>query len=87
MLNNNSKWAKSLTAVAVAGLLGACSRNGGEERTAAGTVDSAVVRTTSFTPAVGPGVQVTRTDWKSLTKALDYRIDPRELRAIPRRRR
>lgn len=76
MLNNNSKWAKSLTVIAVAGLLGACSRKGGEERTAAGTVDSAVVRTTSMTPAVGPGVQVTRTDTKSVTKALDFKLTP-----------
>lgn len=64
MLNNNSKWAKSLTAIAVVGLLGACSRNAGEERAAAGTVDSAAARTTATTPAVGPGVQVTRTDAK-----------------------
>jgi hypothetical protein len=76
MLNNNSKLAKSLTTIAVVGLVAACSRNGGKERSAAGTVDSAEVRTTAITPAVGPGVQVTRTDARSVTKALDYRLTP-----------
>jgi hypothetical protein len=76
MLNNTSKLAKSLTAVAIMGMVGACSRNGGEQRTEAGTVDSAALRTSAITPAVGPGVQVTRTDAKSVTKALDYELTP-----------
>jgi len=76
MLNNNSKWAKSLTAIVAIGLVAACSRNGDKERSAAGTVDSAEMRTTAITPAVGPGVQVTRTDARSVTKAMDFKLTP-----------
>jgi hypothetical protein len=76
MLNNTWKWGKSLTAVVVLGLVGGCSRSGADERSAAGTVDSAAARTTAITPAVGPGVQVTRTDAKSVTKAMDYELTP-----------
>jgi hypothetical protein len=76
MLNNTRKLGTSLTVVMVLGLAAACSRKGGQERTAAGAVDSAEARTTAITPAAGPGVQVTRTDAKSVTKATDYELTP-----------
>lgn len=76
MLNNTSKLGKSLTTAAALALAAACSRSGEEQRAAAGTVDSAAAQTTAITPAVGPGVQVTRTDAKSVTKALDYELTP-----------
>ena len=70
MLNNNSKWAKSLAALRLWGLVAACSRNGGQTL-AAGTVDSAVVRTT--TGHSGSRAQESRSpraDSNSVTKAL-----------------
>jgi len=76
MLNNTWKRGKSLTAAAALVLAGACMRDGGKDRAAAGTVDSAAVGTTAIMPAVGPGVQVTRTDARSVTKALDYELTP-----------
>jgi len=75
MLNNTWKLGKSLTAAAALVLVSACMRSK-EERAAAGTVDSAAARTTAIMPAVGPGVQVTRTDARSVTKALDYELTP-----------
>ena len=76
MLNNTRKLGTSLSVVIVLGLAVACSREGGQERTAAGAVDSAEARTTAITPAAGPAVQVTRTDAKSVTKATDYELTP-----------
>ena len=74
MLNITCKPIGVLT-VAVAGvLLLGCSKRA-DERTAAGTVDtSAGTSLTTVTPAVGPGVQVTRTDEKSERKALEYEL-------------
>lgn len=54
--------------------LAACSTKSNGEHSAGGSVDSSVTRTTSITPAAGPGVQVTRTDAKSVTKATDYKL-------------
>jgi len=76
MLNITSKPIGALTvAVAVVALVG-CSKRP-DERTAAGAVDtSAGTSLTTVTPAVGPGVQVTRTDEKSERKALEYELTP-----------
>jgi hypothetical protein len=63
-----------LTVVVAAGILVGCSKKT-DEQTAAGTVDtSAGTSLTTVTPAVGPGVQVTRTDAKSEQKALEYEL-------------
>jgi hypothetical protein len=74
MLNITCKPIGVLTAaVAVVVLLG-CSKRPNEQ-TAAGSVDtSAGTSLTTVTPAVGPGVQVTRTDAKSEQKALEYEL-------------
>ena len=76
MLNITSKWRESLTAVAVIVLVTGCSRKPENERSAGGAIDTAVVRTGSsaVTPAVGPAVQVTRTDARSVTKAMDLEL-------------
>jgi hypothetical protein len=78
MLNITSKWRESLTAVVAVVLLAGCARKASDEQTAAGAVDTSALRTSSsaVTPAVGPAVQVTRTDAKSVTKALDYELTP-----------
>ena len=55
-------------------LAAACSSGSNGEHSAGGSVDTAVTRTTSITPAAGPGVQVTRTDGASVTKATEYKL-------------
>lgn len=76
MLNITWKWRESLTAAAAVAVLAGCSGKQGDEQTAAGGVDTAAARTSSSatTPAVGPAVQVTRTDANSVTRALDYEL-------------
>jgi hypothetical protein len=78
MLNITSKWRDSLTAVAIIVLVAGCSRKPSNEQSAGGAIDTAVVRTGSsaVTPAVGPAVQVTRTDARSVTKAMDLELTP-----------
>jgi hypothetical protein len=78
MLNITYKQAGSLTAVAAIALALGCSKRPGTEQTSAGAVDttSAGTSLSTVTPAVGPAVQVTRTDAKSVTKALDYELTP-----------
>jgi hypothetical protein len=76
MLNITFKSLGSLTAVAATAVLIGCSRQSADDRTAAGAVDTTALRTSSSVvpPAVGPAVQVTRTDAKSVTKAMDYEL-------------
>jgi hypothetical protein len=77
MLNNTSKRHKSLTAAVAIVLVAGCSRDANRERTAAGTVASSDLDTPSaVTPAVGPAVHVTRTDARSVRKALEYTLTP-----------
>jgi hypothetical protein len=74
MLNITCKPIGVLTAVVAAIVLVGCSKRPNEQ-TAAGSVDtSAGASLTTVTPAVGPGVQVTRTDEKSERKALEYAL-------------
>lgn len=49
---------------------GACSKHD----TANGMVDTAALTTTSVVDAEGPGVHVTRTDTKSVTKSSEYKL-------------
>lgn len=68
---------RAVAAVAVCAGLGACSRGAAKaekQRIASGDVDSAALTTSNATPAVGPGVQVTRTDAKSITRATEYEL-------------
>jgi hypothetical protein len=77
MLNNTSKRHKSLTAAVAIALVAGCSRDANREYTAGGAVSSAATATAStVTPAAGPAVQVTRTDAKSVNKALEYTLTP-----------
>jgi len=76
MLNITCKPIAVLTAAVAAVLLVGCSKRR-DQQTAAGSVDtSAGTSLTTVTPAVGPGVQVTRTDEKSERKALEYELTP-----------
>jgi len=40
------------------------------------TTDTAAMRTSGATPAAGPGIHVTRTDGKSVTRAMRYELTP-----------
>jgi len=74
MLNITCKPIGALTAAAAVLIMIGCSKRP-DERTAAGAVDTSAGTTlTTVTPAVGPGVQVTRTDEKSEQKALEYEL-------------
>jgi hypothetical protein len=76
MLNITYKPIGVLTAAVAAVVLVGCSKRPNEQ-TAAGSVDTSAGTTlTTVTPAVGPGVQVTRTDEKSERKALEYELTP-----------
>lgn len=54
----------------------ACSSRSKQQDTAAGQVDTAAMRTGAATPAAGPGVHVTGTDGKSVTRAMRYELTP-----------
>ena len=84
MLTNN--WNSSLARVALAAALCACSRPM-NERSASGTLDTSIVKTSAIIDAAGPGVQVTRTDVRSMDKATEYRLTPIEFLALHGRRR
>lgn len=62
-----------LLAAVIPGVLAGCSH----KRAASGVVDTAALRTSSYTQAEGPAVQVTNTDSKSVTRALEYELTPR----------
>lgn len=67
--------------LASAALIGACGRDrSSDTQAAAGTVDTtadaAALRTSGATPATGPGIHVTRTDGKSVTRAMRYELTP-----------
>jgi hypothetical protein len=67
--------------LASAALIGACGRDrSSDAQAAAGTVDAtadtAALRTSGATPATGPGIHVTRTDGKSVTRAMRYELTP-----------
>jgi hypothetical protein len=69
--------------LASATLFGACGRDRPNDNraSAAGAldtsaVDTATIRTSGATPATGPGIHVTRTDGKSVTRAMRYELTP-----------
>lgn len=55
-------------------LAAACSRDNATQRTSAGTIDTSLLREGAFTPAVGPGIHVTRTDERSVKLAEKYKL-------------
>lgn len=64
---------------AIIGLASVAAAACGGHRTdaaAGGEVDTGALHMTAATPAVGPGVQVTRTDGKSVTRATRYELTP-----------
>jgi hypothetical protein len=74
MLNITCKPIGALTVAVVAFVLAGCSKKPNEQTAAGGVDTSAGTSLTTVTPAVGPGVQVTRTDEKSERKALEYEL-------------
>src|SRR6185437_11538096 len=72
-----SEHMSSRTMAAIAAVASAVIAACGHGRTgsvASGEVDTGALRMTAATPAVGPGVQVTRTDGKSVTRATRYEL-------------
>jgi len=69
--------------LASAALFAACGRDRSNDNgaSAAGALDTsaldtAALRTSGATPATGPGIHVTRTDAKSVTRAMRYELTP-----------
>ncbi len=65
--------------LAAATLSAACGRDRSSRGSASGAVDTsaldtAALRTSGATPATGPGIHVTRTDGKSVTRAMRYEL-------------
>jgi hypothetical protein len=54
----------------------ACSKKPAVEESSAGTVDTSVLKMASVPKAVGPAVQVTKTDSKSVDRSLRYELTP-----------
>lgn len=64
------------TAATFAVALAACSKAAQDQsqQSASGNVDTAAMRTGADVPAEGPGVQVTRTDGKSVSRSTKYEL-------------
>jgi len=60
--------------IAACTLAAACSHKTANEETSAGALDTAALGTSASTPAVGPAIQVTRTDGKSVARAMKYPV-------------
>ena len=76
MLNTSKHGHRLIAAVAATMLVAACSSRAKNHDTAAGQLDTAEMRTGAATPAAGPGVHVTATDGKSVTRAMRYELTP-----------
>lgn len=76
LFNSTFMWRRTATLLVASATIAACSKKPGSEQTSSGSIDTAVVATTAATLAAGPGVHVTRTDAKSVTKALEYELTP-----------
>src|ERR1041385_6295407 len=75
---HRGEWVRSTAYVAAmsAFVLSAACMKKSNEQTSGGNVDTAVLKTGSVSPAVGPAVQVTRTDSKSIDRAMRYELTP-----------
>lgn len=60
---------------AVAAIAG-CTSGAQTQREAAGSLDTSLAKTSAIVDAAGPGVQVTRTDSRSVKKATEFRLTP-----------
>jgi hypothetical protein len=60
--------------VAGSAVLAACSSKTPSQQSAAGALDTAVLRTNGAPAAAGPAVQVTRTDAKSVSRATQFEL-------------
>ncbi|MEP6494173.1 MAG: hypothetical protein ABJF01_15930 [bacterium] len=67
-------WWRTATLGAVSCAIAGCSDKPAGEQSDGGSIDTAVVATTAAMQAAGPGVHVTRTDGKSVTKALQFEL-------------
>jgi hypothetical protein len=77
MLITSTHWRRATALIAAAAVAAACSgRRASQRDTAGGQLDTAAMRTGAATPAAGPGVHVTGTDGKSVTRAMRYELTP-----------
>lgn len=75
MLNPTVCWRGVLWCVASSAVLAACSnKTANQQNSAAGALDTASLRTNGAPAAAGPGVQVTRTDAKSVSRATQFEL-------------
>lgn len=82
MLNTSINAHRLMAALATTALVAACSSRAKNNDTAAGQIDTAAMRTSGVTPAAGPGVHVTGTDGKSVTRAMRYELTPQNFAAF-----
>ena len=76
MFTSTSPWRLTAMLLVASTAIAACSKKPDSQQISSGSIDPAVAATTAATVAVGPGVHVTRTDAKSVTKALEYELTP-----------
>jgi hypothetical protein len=74
MLNPTGFWRGILWTVAGSAVLAACSSKAPNQQSAAGALDTASLATNGAPAAAGPGVQVTRTDAKSVSRATQFEL-------------
>jgi hypothetical protein len=74
MLNPTGFWRGILWTVAGSAVLAACSSKAQNQQSAAGALDTASLATNGAPAAAGPGVQVTRTDAKSVSRATQFEL-------------
>jgi hypothetical protein len=74
MLNPLRSWRAVACVVAGSAVLAACSTKTPNPQNAAGTLDTAALRTNGAPAAAGPAVQVTRTDAKSVSRATQFEL-------------
>ena len=80
---NTPRSAQRLIVIAVTTMLvAACSSRARDRDTAGGQLDTASMRTGAATPVAGPGVHVTGTDGKSVTRAMRYELTPQNFSAF-----
>jgi len=73
----------ALALVSAAVAASACSKSEAE-RTESGSVDASAAMATDIVATTAPGVQITRTDGRSLRKATTFRLTPANLAAFMR---
>lgn len=66
----------TVSAFVVVATIAGCTSRSVREREAAGSLDTSVMKTSAIIDAAGPGVQVTRTDSRSVDKAMEFRLTP-----------